>query len=251
MKRTLIMPAYNASKVFGAILDRVPSGSVDEIIVIDDGSKDNTYEVLAARGDVVALRNQTNQGYGGAQIILHREALTRGADVIILMHADGGHTPEELPAIVSPVLRGEVDVSVGSRMEWLYRNSPTILGSAWLGAAFRGQMPTVRFLGTELTTFLQNLILGTHYNVFHSGFRAMSRDAVSRLDFEQFNRAYLFDTEVLVAAHYAGMRIAEIPTTVHYDPRAGSTVEPFSYGLRILMHTYRLRQRYGRRCHDI
>ncbi|MBN1429207.1 MAG: glycosyltransferase family 2 protein [Anaerolineae bacterium] len=129
MKRTLVIPAYNASKVIEGVLERIPHNVVDEIIVVDDGSRDNTSEVLAACNNIVALKNSTNQGYGSAQIALHREALARGADVVILMHSDGGHAPEELSDIMSPVLCGEADVSIGSRMEWLYKNSPTILGS--------------------------------------------------------------------------------------------------------------------------
>jgi hypothetical protein len=162
------------------------------------------------------------------------------------MHGDGGHAPEEIPLIAAPVAQSTADVSIGSRMEWLYHNSRRILGSGWLGAALRGRMPPAHFVGTEVTTLLQNLILGTHYNVFHSGFRAMSRQALLALNFEGFNREYLFDTEVLAAAHYGGLRVAEVPTTVFYDRRAGSSVQPISYTLKVVLYTYRLKQLYSK-----
>jgi glycosyltransferase involved in cell wall biosynthesis len=245
MKTTLIIPAYNASKVVDEVLDRIPAGVVDEILAVDDGSRDNTFEVLQRRPDVIALRNETNQGYGGTVMRLNHEALARGADILVLMHADGGHAPEDLPHIVAPILDDSADVCIGSRMEWLYNHSPRILGSRWLGAALRGNMPTARFVGTEFTTLVQNFILGTRYNVFHSGFRAMTREALLALDFESFDRGYTFDTEVLIAAHYAGMRIAAVPAAVFYDERAGSAAEPISYALKVIGQTYRLKQLYN------
>src|SRR5512133_1117143 len=116
MKTCVIMPAYNAEKVVESVIERVPAGLIDEIIVVDDASRDNTFEVLSAIPGLTVLRHAENRGYGGTQITLHDAAIQRGADVVVLMHSDGGHFPEELPRLLGPIFAGEAQVVLGARI---------------------------------------------------------------------------------------------------------------------------------------
>jgi glycosyltransferase involved in cell wall biosynthesis len=236
MKTCVIMPAYNAGKVVASVIERIPSGLIDEIIVVDDASQDNTFEVLSAIAGLTVLRHVENRGYGGSQITLHDAAIQRGADVVVLMHSDGGHFPEELPKLLEPILSGQAQVAFGARIHGVIEKSRPLFGSALLGALFNGPMPATRLMGHLFLTGLQNFVFGTHYDAWHSGYRAMSREAMLRVPYHDFGAGYLFDTEFLLEAHLAGLKIKEVPVSSFYDPRSGSTAEPFSYGLRVLQY---------------
>jgi glycosyltransferase involved in cell wall biosynthesis len=236
MKTCVIMPAYNAGKVVASVIERIPEGLIDEIIVVDDASHDDTFEVLSAIPNLTVLRHTENRGYGGAQITLHDAAIQRGADVVVLMHADGGHFPEELPLLLEPILVGRAQVVLGARIHGVVEKVQPLLGSSLLGALFNGPMPATRLIGHLFLTGLQNYVFGTHYDAWHSGYRAMSRDAILQVFYHNFGAGYLFDTEFLLAAHMAGLKIKEVPVSSFYDPRSGSTVEPFSYGLKVLRY---------------
>lgn len=236
MKTCVIIPAYNAGKVVASVIERIPAGLIDEIIVVDDASRDNTFDVLSAISGLTVLRHSENRGYGGAQITLHDAALQHGADVAVLMHSDGGHFPEELPQILEPILSGQAQVVLGARIHGVIENAKPILGSSLLGALFNGQIPPARLMGHLFLTGIQNFVFGTHYDAWHSGFRAMTRDAIEQVPYHDFGAGYLFDTEFLLAAHSAGLKIKEVPVSSFYDPRSGSTVEPFSYGLKVLRY---------------
>lgn len=237
------MPAYNAGKVVASVIARIPPGLVDEIIVVDDASRDNTFEVLSSIPNLVVLRHETNRGYGGAQITLHQEALRRGADVAILMHSDGGHLPEELPLMLEPIKSGKADVVLGARIHGVLAKARPVLGSQVLGALFNGSMPATRLMGHLFLTGIQNSLFGTHYDAWHSGYRAMTRESILRVPLTEFGTGYLFDTEFLLSAHLANLRIKEVPVSSFYDPRSGSTAEPFSYGVKVLK--YVLVRRWG------
>jgi glycosyltransferase involved in cell wall biosynthesis len=236
MKTCVIMPAYNAGKVVASVIERIPAGIIDEIIVVDDASHDNTFEVLAAIPGLTVLRHAENRGYGGAQITLHDAAIQHGADVVVLMHSDGGHFPEELPRMLEPILNGQAQVVLGARIHGVIDETQPVLGSPLLGALWNGSIPPARLMGHLFLTGIQNYIFGTHYDAWHSGYRAMSRDAIIKVPYHDFGTGYLFDTEFLLAAHLAGLKIKEVPVSSFYDPRSGSTVEPFSYGLKVLRY---------------
>ena len=236
MKTCVIMPAYNAGKVVASVIERIPAGIIDEIIVVDDASRDNTFEVLSAIPGLTVLRHAENRGYGGAQMTLHDEAIQRGADVVVLMHSDGGHFPEELPRMLEPILAGQAQVVLGARIHGVIDKTQPILGSTLIGALWNGPIPPARLMGHLFLTWIQNFIFGTHYDAWHSGYRAMSRDAIMRIPYHDFGTGYLFDTEFLLTAHLAGLKIKEVPVGSFYDPRSGSTVEPFSYGIKVLRY---------------
>jgi glycosyltransferase involved in cell wall biosynthesis len=234
MKSVAIMPAYNAARVVAEIIARIPRQAVAEVIVVDDGSRDNTFEVLSAIPDITVLRHAQNQGYGGAQITLHEAALNSGANIVVLLHADGGHFPEEIPQVIEPLKAGRAEIVIGSRIAGLLQQAPALAGSRWLGAAMHGPMPVHRFLGHIGLTAIQNLIFSARYHSWHEGFRAMTRGAILHLPFRQFSKNYVFDTELLMMAHRIGLPIVEVPVSVHYDSRAGSSAPPFLYGWQVL-----------------
>ncbi len=236
MKTCVIMPAYNAGKVVTSVIERIPAGVIDEIIVVDDASRDNTFEVLSAIPGLTVLRHAENRGYGGAQITLHDAAIQGRADVVVLMHSDGGHFPEELPLLLEPILAGQAQVVLGARIHGTIDKARPLMGSPLLGALMNGPMPPTRLMGHLFLTGIQNFVFGTHYDAWHSGFRAMSKEAILRVPYCDFGAGYLFDTEFLLMAHLAGLKIKEVPVSSFYDPRSGSTVEPFSYGLKVLRY---------------
>jgi glycosyltransferase involved in cell wall biosynthesis len=241
MKTCVIMPAYNAGKVVASVIKRIPVGLIDQIIVVDDASRDNTFDVLSSIPGLTVLRHDENRGYGGAQITLHDAAIRCGADAVVLMHSDGGHFPEELPRLLEPIRTGEAQVVLGARIHGVFENVRPLLGSATLGALFNGPMPATRLMGHLFLTGIQNFVFGTHYDAWHSGFRAMSKEAVLQVPYHDFGAGYLFDTEFLLAAHLAGLKIKEVPVSSFYDPRSGSTAEPFSYGLKVLRYVLKRR----------
>jgi glycosyltransferase involved in cell wall biosynthesis len=235
------MPAYKAGKVVASVIERIPPGVIDEIIAVDDASPDDTYAVLKGIPGVTVLRHEKNKGYGGAQVTLLDAAIASGADVAVLMHSDGGHFPEELPRMLAPILDGKASVVLGARIRGVIDDAAPIMGSRTLGALVNGPMPATRLMGHLVLTGVQNTAFGTHYDAWHSGYRAMTRDAMMRVNYRGFGEGYLFDTEFLLAAHLAGLKITEVPVSSFYDPRSGSTAEPYSYGIKVMAHVLKLR----------
>ncbi len=243
MKTVIIIPAYNAADLVAEIINRIPPCIADEIIALDDGSQDDTFKVLSSLKNVTALQHKTNGGYGKAQITLHNAALRHKADIIVLMHADGGHLPEELPQLIEPLRGGRADVVIGDRLKGVWQNAKPLLGSRTLGAMVRGQMPVVRLAGHLFLTATQNFIFGTNYRAWHSGYRAITGKSLERIPYNSFGSGYLFDTEFLLACHHSGLRIEEVSVSSYYDPRAKTSVEPFLFGLRVL--TFVIKKRWG------
>ena len=211
MRTSILIPAYNAARVIGGVIGRIPPAIVDEVIVVDDGSSDGTSEVLASLPEITVIRHRSNQGYGGAQKTLYQAALDRGSDVMVLMHADGGHFPEELPYLLTPISANDADVVIGDRILGLLQEAHPILGSRRVGAALYGPMPGIRLVGQLGLAAVQNCMFKTSYMTWHSGYRAITRHGLERLPWRTFRTSYLFDTELLLGAHLAGLRVREVP----------------------------------------
>jgi glycosyltransferase involved in cell wall biosynthesis len=208
----ILVIAYNAASTLEATLDRIPvdfRDQIDEIIVLDDASHDDTFEhgrswaVRTGTPRTTVVRHTKNLGYGGNQKAAYRLAIERGLDIVVLLHGDGQYAPELLPDMVAPLLRGECDAVMGSRM-------------MVKGAARRGRMPLYKRLGNRVLTAIENGLLGTKLTEFHSGYRAYSVRALKEIPYEHNTDAFDFDTQIIIQLVHAGKRIVEIPIPTYY-----------------------------------
>ncbi len=221
-KVTVVMPAYNAAKTLSDTYNKIPHDLVDEIILVDDASKDDTYTRAQNLG-IVSLRHRHNLGYGGNQKTCYTEALTRGADVVVMIHPDGQYDPEFLKPIIEPILNGQADVVLGSRM--LYKKK-----------ALEGGMPVWKFISNIFLTFMENWTLGLRLSEYHTGYRAYSRKFLETIPFMRNENDFVFDTQVLVQAAWFKLPIREIPVKTIYFKDASSVNFSNSviYGLKTL-----------------
>lgn len=221
-KIVVVMPAYNAAKTLKDTYDKIPHDTVDEIILVDDASKDDTYTKAKDLG-IVSLRHRHNLGYGGNQKTCYTEALARGADIIVMVHPDGQYDPIFLKQIVEPILKGQADVVLGSRM--LNKKN-----------ALKGGMPIWKFCSNIFLTFMENWALGLRLAEYHTGYRAYSREFLEKIPFMRNSNDFVFDTQVLVQAAYFKMSIAEIPiaTIYFHDASSVNFVNSTIYGLKTL-----------------
>ncbi|HEV2105299.1 MAG TPA: glycosyltransferase family 2 protein [Candidatus Eisenbacteria bacterium] len=204
----VVMPAYNAAETLRRTWSEIPPGWVDESILVDDASRDDTVAIARALG-VHVLEHARNRGYGGNQKTCYHEALARGADIVIMLHPDYQYDPRLGPMLVMPLQLGILDVMLGSRV----RTRRECLESG---------MPVYKYLGNRLLTFVENVCLGQNLGEFHSGFRAYRREVLETLPFDRFSDDFVFDSQFLVSAVDAGFRIGEIPVPVRYMPEASS-----------------------------
>ncbi len=225
--------AYNAVNHLIKTLSRIPSDlyeQVDEIFVIDDCSKDNTY--YAALGykyenkieKLTIHRNEKNQGYGGNQKVGYRYAIERGLDIVALVHGDGQYAPEALPFLLEPLTEGKADMVFGSRM-------------STKGAALKGGMPLYKFIGNRILTAVQNHLSGLHLSEYHSGYRLYSTEALKRIPFESFTNTWHFDTQIILAMAEREMRIVERPIPTYYGDEI-CHVNGIPYALNCLYTSY-------------
>lgn len=217
----MVMPAYNAEKTLSACVADVPRDFADEIILVDDASRDNTVRLARDLGLTVCT-HETNIGYGGNQKTCYREALARGADVVVMVHPDHQYDPRIIPELVRPILAGEADAVFGSR----------ILG----GKTREGGMPGWKFIANVALTRLENAALGLRLTEFHSGFRAYSRRYLESVRFTENSNDFVFDSEIIAQGVLAGMRMREIPIATRYFPEASQIGlrQSVVYGLGIL-----------------
>ena len=221
-KITVVMPAYNAAKTLKETYERIPHDLVDEIILVDDASRDDTYTRAQELG-IVSLRHRHNLGYGGNQKTCYSEALARSADVVVMLHPDGQYDPSFLRPLIEPILRGEADVMLGSRM--FYRKN-----------ALKGGMPIWKYLSNIFLTTLENWALGQKLAEYHTGYRAYSRHFLETIPFLRNSNDFVFDTQMLVQAVHFKMRIGEIPISTKYFKEASSVnfKTSFIYGMKTL-----------------
>ena len=206
-KVIVVMPAYNASRTLKMTLAEVDRSIVDEVVLVDDCSRDDTVAVARELG-VHTVQHHRNLGYGGNQKTCYRHALDMGADIVVMLHPDYQYTPKLIPAIVALIGSGLYDVVLGSR----------ILG----GQALAGGMPLQKYLANRALTFVQNAATGMKLSEFHTGYRAFTREVLLGLPLERNSNGFLFDNEILLQAHFAGFRIAELTCPTKYFAEASS-----------------------------
>lgn len=203
----VVMPAYNAGKTLRRTHAELPAHYVDEVILVDDGSRDDTAGLARTLG-IRTVVHAANRGYGANQKTCYREALAAGADIVVMIHPDYQYSPRLVTAMASMIASGHYDIVLGSR----------ILG----GGALRGGMPRYKYAGNRALTFVQNLVTGAKLSEYHTGFRAFSRQVLAALPLETNSDDFVFDNQVLAQALHFGYRIGEISCPTRYFPEASS-----------------------------
>jgi len=220
-KVTVILPAYNAAATLERTYAEIPLDIVDEVILTDDASRDNTAE-LSRRLGIHTLVHESNRGYGGNQKTCYAEALARGADIVVMLHPDYQYSPKLVGAMAAMIASGHYDVVLGSR----------ILGTG----ALKGGMPLYKYIANRVLTFVENILLGLKLSEYHSGYRAWSATALRRLDLSHCSDDFVFDNEMLALAAWAGLSIGEISCPTRYFAEASSInfSRSVTYGLGVL-----------------
>ena len=220
-KIVVVMPAYNAARTIEQTVAEIPMDLVDEIVVTDDASSDETVEV-ARRLGLRTLVHPQNRGYGANQKTCYAEALRLGADVAVMLHPDYQYTPALIPAMISMLTDGPFDVVLGSR----------ILG----GKARAGGMPAYKYFANRLLTATQNLLCGAKLSEYHTGYRAFTREVLERLPLLENSDDFVFDNQMLAQIIHAGFDIGEVTCPAAYFDDASSINfrRSVTYGLGVL-----------------
>jgi len=203
------MPAYNAAQTLRATWESIPPGVVDEVLLVDDDSSDSTLEE-ADKLPIRTIALPHNVGYGGNQKTCYLEALRLGAEVVVMLHPDGQYDPVLLPDLIAPILAGDADMVLGSRM-------------MTKGGARAGGMPLYRFIANKALTRIENASMRTAFAELHTGYRAYSRKFLETVPFMRNSDAFVFDTEVIAQAVAFKQRVVEVPIHTKYFPEASST----------------------------
>jgi glycosyltransferase involved in cell wall biosynthesis len=229
----VVMPAYNAARTLEMTWGAIPPGVVDEVVLVDDASKDDTLDV-ADTLNIRSIALPHNVGYGGNQKTCYLEALRLGAEVVVMLHPDGQYDPVLLPDLIKPIVDGEADLVLGSRMM-----DP--------GGARDGGMPLYRYVCNKGLTAIENRALRRRFSELHTGYRAYSRSFLETVPFLRNSNDFVFDTQIIAQAVWFEQRIVEVPIHTRYFAEASSTSMPANirYGLGTLwtMAQHRLHAR--------
>ena len=204
----IVMPAYNAARTLEDTFRAIPEGYYDEIVVVDDHSRDDTA-ALARRLNLKAIRHPHNVGYGGNQKTCYMEALRDGADIVVMLHPDGQYDPKIIPEMIRPIAEKRADMVLGSRMM-----QP--------GGAAQGGMPLWKQVANRFLTTMENLAMRRRFSECHTGYRAYSRHFLETVPFLRNSNNFVFDTEVIFQAVAFGLPVVEVPISTRYFAEASS-----------------------------
>ncbi|HLL96241.1 MAG TPA: glycosyltransferase family 2 protein [Spirosoma sp.] len=221
-KVVVVMPAYRAALTLERTYREIPLDLVDDVILVDDASPDNTADIARQLGIRHVIRHDRNKGYGGNQKTCYAKALELGADVVVMLHPDYQYTPMLLPAMISIIGNGLYPVVFASR----------ILGKG----ALKGGMPMYKYIANRFLTFTQNLMMNQKLSEYHTGYRAFSGDVLRSLDFTHNSDDFIFDNEMIAQIFYKGYEIAEVTCPTKYFEEASSInfTRSSIYGLGVL-----------------
>ncbi|MEI6885033.1 MAG: glycosyltransferase family 2 protein [Bacteroidota bacterium] len=207
-KIVVVLPAYNAEKTLELTWKEIPFDLVDEVILVDDCSRDNTVEVAKRLGIRHIITHDRNMGYGGNQKSCYNKALELGADIVIMLHPDYQYTPKLIPPMAYIIAQDLYPVVLGSR----------ILG----GGAKKGGMPVYKYYFNRMLTLSQNILMGQKLSEYHTGYRAFSREVLQTINYEANSDDFVFDNQMLAQICYAGFEIAEVTCPTKYFKEASS-----------------------------
>jgi len=207
-KIIVVLPAYNAAQTLEMTYKEIPFDLVDEVILVDDCSKDETSRVASALGIKHIIRHDNNKGYGGNQKTCYRKALDLGADIVVMLHPDYQYTPKLLPSMCYLIANDVYKVVLGSR----------ILGKG----AIKGGMPRYKYISNRFLTLFQNMLMHQKLSEYHTGYRAFAKEVLEAINYEQNSDDFIFDNEMLAQIFYAGYEIAEITCPTKYFDEASS-----------------------------
>jgi glycosyltransferase involved in cell wall biosynthesis len=221
-KVVVVLPAYNAAKTLEMTYQDLPKEWVDTLVLVDDGSHDQTLEVARRLGITHIIAHAQNKGYGANQKSCYKKALALGANIVVMLHPDYQYTPKLIPAMVSLIDQGLYDVVLGSR----------ILGKG----ALKGGMPLYKYIANRFLTAFQNLLVNEKLSEYHTGYRAFSSQVLRAINFEGNADGFLFDNQLLSQIIYKQYKIAEISCPTKYFPDASSISfqKSLGYGLGVL-----------------
>jgi glycosyltransferase involved in cell wall biosynthesis len=233
-KVVVVLPAYNAEKTLQNTYEEIPKDVVDEIILVDDASSDNTVGLARKLGIRHVISHVKNLGYGGNQKTCYARALELGADIVVMLHPDYQYTPKLITAMASIIANG------------LY---PVVLGSRILGrGALLGGMPRYKYYANRVLTLVQNILMGQKLSEYHTGYRAFSRHVLQRIDFKRNSDDFVFDNQMLAQICFAGFPIAEVTCPTKYFLEASSInfrrSLAYGFGVLLVAFGYRL-QKWG------
>lgn len=221
-KVVVVLPAYNAARTLEQTYGEIDRTVVDEVILVDDASQDNTIEVARRIGICHLILHESNQGYGGNQKTCYRKALELGGDIIVILHPDYQYTPALIGPMAQLIANGVYPVVLGSR----------ILGMG----ALKGGMPRYKYAANRLLTLIQNILMRQKLSEYHTGYRAYHKDVLRSIPFEQNSDDFIFDNELLAQIFFKGYEIAEITCPTKYFAEASSIsfARSVQYGLGVL-----------------
>ena len=220
-KVVVVMPAYNAARTLHMTYADLPHDMVDRVILVDDASSDETAKIARELGLELFVHDR-NYGYGANQKTCYREALRAGADIVVMLHPDYQYDPTLLPEIIRPIMAGENDVVLGSRLMGVH--------------PIRQGMPWWKYYSNRALTVLENLVFGLHLSEYHTGYRAFRREVLEAVNLQMNSDKFIFDQEILAQIINLKMRIGEVPVPTRYFAQASSAsfLQSSVYGLSIL-----------------
>ena len=220
-KIVIVMPAYNAQATLKETFEAIPKDIVDDILLVDDCSKDNTVELAKTIG-IKTITHEKNLGYGGNQKTCYNEALKLGADIVIMLHPDFQYDPNLIPALASMIAYDNYDCAIASRM--------------LVGSAKNSKMPKYKYFANKFLTAFQNFFLNKNLSEYHTGYRAFSAETLRSLPYHKMSDDFIFDNEMLALIYYKGFSIGEISCPTKYFDGASSInfIRSCKYGFGVL-----------------
>lgn len=221
-KLVVVLPAYNAALTLKRTYDEIPFDIVDEVVLVDDCSKDNTVEVAKQIGIRHVISHEKNKGYGGNQKTCYDTALSLGADIVVMLHPDYQYTPKLIQSLTYLIANDLYPVAFGSR----------ILGKG----ALKGGMPMYKYIFNRFLTLSQNILINQKLSEYHTGYRAFSKEVLVKINYHANSDDFVFDNQMISQIFYAGFDIAEVTCPTKYFPEASSInfSRSMKYGMGVL-----------------